>query len=93
MNRPTAKQGSPPERFDSIRVDITPAIQEAAVHLLAAVIAEIRYVWPEATDADRRRVAINVMQVYWNQQANGYDIHMADLIRFPFPPIEPPDAG
>lgn len=80
-----------PGRDDSVRVEITNDIQRAAVVMLAAVIREIRRVWPEATDADQRRVAINVMLAYWGQQAEGFDIKEAHLIRFPFPPIEPPD--
>jgi hypothetical protein len=89
MKIPTARQGSSPERSDSIRVEITPAIQEAAVKLLAAIVAEVRGRLPlGSTFDDLTRVAINVALAYFEEQAAEERV-----IRFPFPKIEPPDAG
>jgi hypothetical protein len=83
---PTVKQGSSPARSDNICVEITPAIQEAAVKLLAAIVGEVRgRLPPGSTFDDLTRVAINVALAYFEEQAKEVKV-----IRFPFPATEPP---
>jgi hypothetical protein len=71
---------------DSVCVTITPAIQEAAVKLLATIVIEVRALLPLATFDDLTRVSVNVALAYFQQQATEERV-----IKFPFPAPEPPD--
>jgi hypothetical protein len=69
---------------DTVRVAITPAIQDAAMAMLSEVIAELHDIWPELSGANLRLAAMNVLVAYWQQQQNDGEPPVgAHIVTFP----------